>query len=379
MGGAIMKLVRVFFCLFLLISVLSPKIYAKTNIESKSLLINPILPVNQIDKEGYFHLGVKPGDVQVVYVEVENPTNESVNVHIEPANAVTSPYGGIIYVSDNEYENHSILNKQFELSNRIEAESVVTLEPNTKKSVPITIRVPEEGFGTILGGILFRTYIDSPVQYNEKGGEKTTFSIENEFVYALAIQLELPNLNNKGTGFSIGEPFLELYPSGPQIKMEMVNNKSTILKNISGKYMVKDHLDNELFSGHIQPFMMAPMTKIDYPIFWNHHELNDGTYTILYTMTIDGNETKEEASFLVELGTVNPVLENKQRQNPLLNNTKPYLTDKGESFWLDRNNIIIIIIGLFILLLIILIKVFLNKKQKATKRSNRPYPGDMYK
>jgi hypothetical protein len=289
---------------------------AQINSKSLPVSVMPILPDNQKDGvKGYFHLYVESGEEQQLYVKIHNPTNQDQIVDIAPANALTAQNGGIIYVSQNNSQHVGLIDEHYALNKHIQVDSEVTIDANSTLKVPVTITVPKGDVGTFLGGLLFNVKSSNGIQETNPNTNKATFSITNRFVYAMAIQLDLPEPATPS--FVLGNVNIETYPAEPKLLIHMRNESPMILRNVSGDYQVINSNGQTLFSGELEPFMMAPKSTINYPVNWNYKTMEPGHYSIILKMKVNGQtmietekafEIKNENMQTYQDALVQPVL-----------------------------------------------------------------------
>lgn len=298
-GGEFMKrFINSAFFLFLLTAVLcttvSPQV-AATEATKLPMSIKAILPANQkIGVNGYFNLQVKPAEKQTIYIEIKNNKSEDITVNLMPTNAYTQPSGGIFYDVDVESPETSLLDDSFALSQNISMDSEVSIKANQTVEVPIEVTVPVMSKGTIIGGVLIGEKTDASEQTSETVEKDTAqFKVITKTAFAIAIQLDLPG--QAESAFSFGEAGFNAV--GPNVFIEMRNDAPMIQRQISGVYKVSDKDGQELFSGKFEPIIMAPKTKINFPMQWDSSLLESGKYTLSITADVAGEEIFVEENF----------------------------------------------------------------------------------
>lgn len=291
---------------FILIAILSTTILSSSLVtaEEEEMLmgIKAILPDNQRDGVlGYFDLQVNSGEKQTIYIEVTNEKNEDILVRFIGTNAYTSPTGGIFYAEKTESPDISLLDETFALSKSISPENEVRVKANETAKVPIEVTVPDIEKGTILGGVLIEEIV-KPVEEEEEVLEKDTakFKVITKTNYAIVVQLDLPG--EVSPVFSFGKAGFN--PDGPKVFIEMINDAPMIQRDISGEYKVSNKDGEELFTGEFEPILMAPKTKINFPMHWNNSVLDPGKYTISITANVAGEQIVAEEDFEISGASV---------------------------------------------------------------------------
>jgi hypothetical protein len=252
---------------------------AENSPKSLPISVMPILPDNQKDGvERYFHLLFESGDIQQLNVKISNPTDQDQIVNIATANALTAQNGGIIYVSKNNSQHVGLIDQNYALKGYLQVESEVKVTARSTLNVPVTVKVPKGEAGSFLGGLLFTVKSSNTKPETNDNEGNATFSITNRFVYAMAIQLDLPKTAT--ASFVLENANVETYPSEPKLLIHMKNESPMILRDVSGSYEVTNDEGRTLFSGKWEPFMAAPKSEIHYPIAWNYKMMEPGNYFI---------------------------------------------------------------------------------------------------
>ncbi|MFC3040747.1 WxL protein peptidoglycan domain-containing protein [Virgibacillus xinjiangensis] len=248
--------------------------------------IEPVPADNQNEEiSGYFDLSVEPGQKQTIELKVTNNTEEGLILRGETVNAYTHPTGGMLYGMDIDSERALLLEDAVRLADYMEIDEEISVPPNSSVNVPVDITVPDVEAGTLLGAINLTT---EPTTQVEEAAEEdaANFVLNTETTYSVAVQLNLPE--EASTDFSLGE--VGIISNTAEVYMEMTNQAQMIQENIKGTYTVSDEAGNELFSGDIPTFKMAPKSGIQYVMPWEHESLEDGDYTL----TISGTAGTEQ-------------------------------------------------------------------------------------
>lgn len=340
-------------------------IHATDDSSQIPLIFSPELPESQVKGiEGYFHLQVESGQYQELWIQINNPNPEPVTVAIQSANAITAPNGGIIYVSQEETQDGSILDRKYEFATVVSVQNVVEMEPNSIQRIPITVR-PTLVEGTLLGGLLFTTEQISSINNSDKL-QRNTFSINNRFVYAMAIQLDFPGESIPKLSFE--QAYLELVPSEPRLNIKIKNDSPMIIKNISGEYRVYSDKGLLLFSNTLPIFTMAPKTEMAYPAYWNYETLKSGNYFVELTLNYENEIVEERKEFSIHTDNI-AITTAEKRVIPKVISSSDWTYFKGTS-WIIFSIIVAVS-------LIVIWKLNSKKRLNRANRRDKPYPGSM--
>ncbi|MFC5463554.1 DUF916 domain-containing protein [Lederbergia graminis] len=293
---------------------LIPSLLVNADENIAPIIVEPIYPDNQIKStKGYFDLIVDEKSSQSLNVRIKNNQNKTLIVYIEAANAYTNPKGGIMYEAEMSSPHTSLLSDAIQLKDYITVTDSVIIPPYSQTVVPLTLQVPETNAATILGGVRFKTINEDAKKDKVQNNETANFILKTESVHAIAIQLSLPNETKPD--FTFGSASFSPENKG-EILLEMINNAHYIQKDINGTYIVSDERENTLFSGEFQSIKMAPKSKINFPISWNHSVMEDGMYTLEIKVNINGIEVLDSKTFSIKQKDVQEYIEKNGAINP---------------------------------------------------------------
>jgi len=300
-----MKHIRIFtfmFALFIILCTAAFPCVASAGAAEQPMSVKPILPDNQkTGVIGYFNLLVNSGDKQTIYMQITNNKEENIVVTFAPVNAYTRPDGGIFYDAEIDSPETILLDKFFALSNYISMDKEVIIKPNETVNVPIEVTVPDIKSGSILGGVLISEKAPTSESIKEETKkDEATFKVVTKTVFAVAIQLDLPDMPTPA--FSFGKAGFN--PVGPNVFIEMRNDAPMIQRQISGVYKVTNKDGEELFAGKFEPIIMAPKTQINFPMHWDSAALEPGKYTLSVTANVAGKEIIAEENFNINNAAV---------------------------------------------------------------------------
>lgn len=361
------------FLLFILMLFLSQPmlIFAETNGTSTNMdyIVFPDIPDNQEKGiKGYLSLNMKPNQKQNVKVNIKNISNKEITLKIVTANGMTALKGDLFYDNKNS-EISKITAPKFEMKNNIHIQDIVTVPPKEIISVPVTLQAPSESTGVYLGGILFTPVRDKQEKINLDTLPDSGISVQAniEVSFLMAVQFNMPSQD--APELLIDEAKINIMPSSVDVNVQIVNDTSTIVKKVNGKYEVLNNNDEVLFKGEIKDFDFAPRSEIYYPLKWNADKLSPGKYKLSIQLTYNGeNEIKfVKKNILFEV-------ENKQ--------LKDYQESIGVKPVLVYTDYKLIVIGVAIIIFALLLVVgiciiFVRYRKKKDKKNERYKPMDL--
>ncbi|KGR89467.1 hypothetical protein CD30_16870 [Ureibacillus massiliensis 4400831 = CIP 108448 = CCUG 49529] len=326
--------------LFLFVLFYSNTVFVKAQDVDMPITVEPIYPENHNSSTiGYFNLNVNPGDQQTIEIKITNNKNEEINVSLASAYAYTNATGGIMYKDVIDSLDTELIENGIHIKENITVQDTVTLPPQGSETVPIEITVPEADGETLLGGVLIAAQGDTMQQKQEVEEGTANFTINTEMVIAMAVQLNLPNTVD--TDFQIGDA--GIYGENAQVYIEMENHAQKIQEDISGTYSVHNDKGEELFNGGFEPFKMAPMSKIRFPIQWGYEMLEDGNYTIRINGHVQGNDFTEVRELQIRKEDVDDFVEQQQTEVTVAKE------DNGIPTWIWIAGVVLIGIIMFLL------------------------------
>lgn len=297
---------------------------AKAQDTKLPLTIDPIYPKNQNPQtKGYFDLSVHSNEKQLLKVRITNNEAKQITVNIKPANAFTNPSGGMMYGKEINSPDTILLPNAIRMAKYIGVQKSVTVPPSSSAEIPITIKVPKTNGQTLLGGILFTMQGNQTEKRQSVKKGTANFVLKSETVYAVAMQLNLPN--KVATHFLIGQAGFS--PENGNVYIEMTNDSQKIQEGINGSYTISNESGKKLFDGNFGPFKMAPESKIRYPIQWRAKTIDNGNYIIMLNGNVDGTKFKVTKKFTIGSNDVKEYAQKNQSNLPQTN------VNKGISKW----------------------------------------------
>ena len=269
---------------------------------------------NQIGKAEYYHVPGKPGETIKLQAKLSNNSNQPLEVKVVPLNAYSSNTG-IFYQSPAEVDSSrfSLSDEKYGLAQYMAEVSPITLQPRQSEVVSFSVAVPELNKGSLLGSIRFVIFEGTTEVDNAESGQKDSQLLIDKYqAIDTAIQIDLPESDRSLVAF--GD--LSFNEDIANLNLEIINQAAIIQENISGTYEILDANKRVLFDGTIPSFKMAPMSKFQYAIPWNHKTLSPGTYTFTLKSFIDGKQMKDAKTFEITNQSAANVKEKQAEVNP---------------------------------------------------------------
>lgn len=304
--------------------------------------IAPIKTANQLEKNaGYIDVVNNPSASQDVKVMVSNNSNKPQKFIVDASDATTSDGLSIDYVPKNQKLigndtfSHTILNKDHQQR--------LLLNAHSSSIVTFNLKFPYHKFdGIIMGGISVYQDDNNSNQNNNHQG----ISINNKFVYSIAVLLRNNSKNNVKPNLSAGNVFQTTLNYRPVIKTSLTNDKNNFIRGLSTNTVIKNSDGKTVADNNTTLGQVAPISKF-HLVTPLSNELSTGTYT-LYGHAKDANN---HSWSWVKRFDVTGKNENETKNN-LLNDDSGF------------NPIYILYILILILILIIIFILYRYKKYK---------------
>lgn len=310
----------------------------------------PIYPDNQVNgKNGYFELNVAPKQNQVLQIELQNYSEKTITIDIE-ANRATTSDAGITSYKKSKNEKDDTLKVDFESLVHLE-EQEVALKAKEKKTIKITLQMPDESFvGQVLGGIHFSQKPDE----KEKNEKKN--AVYNTFSYSIAVLLT-ENKQQVENQLKLIDVYADQRNYRNFIEARIQNAAPTMIKNLSVKSEIFEKNSSKAsYQANKTSLRMAPNSTFNFGLDLQNTELIPGDYTLKMTADADGKEYKFSKDFTIS-----------RKQANELNDQAVYIEKK------DNKQLYMIIAG--ILLVVIVVVIILIKRKRANKKKQKNKKG----
>lgn len=292
MKRKIIGIVGAFAAVFLVCGAFQSTVKAAT---SMPYSVSAVLPDNQMDKtKTYFDLKMRPGEKQMIEVELTNAADRDITVEMSANTAITNDNG----IVDYSYMGHKFdktLKHPFSSLAKMERET--TIPKQSSKRVQVALTMPENGFkGTILGGLRF----NEKEAENAKQKKASGVQIENKYAFVVGVVLQESDEKSK-ENFDLGN-----------IKPSQVNFRNVLKANVQNKaalivpemeikaYVTKKGGKKVLFETNKEHLRMAPNSNFNYGISWDNKPFKPGKYTLHMQLKASDKTWKWKKDFEIE-------------------------------------------------------------------------------
>ncbi|WP_167629747.1 DUF916 and DUF3324 domain-containing protein [Listeria valentina] len=292
MKRKIIGIVGFFAVVFLAFGVFQSTAKAAT---SMPFSVSAVLPDNQVDKtKTYFDLRMRPGEKQIIEVELANASDREVTVETSANTAITNDNG----IVDYSYTGHKFdKTLKYPFSSLAETDKETTIPKQSSKRVQVVLTMPKDGFkGAILGGLHFK----EKEHKNAKQKESSGVQIENKYAFVVGVVLQESDEKQKES-FDLRE-----------IKPSQVNFRNVLKANVQNKaalivpemeikaYVTKKGDNKTLFETNKEHLRMAPNSNFNYGIGWDNKPFKPGKYTLHMQLKASDKTWKWTKDFEIE-------------------------------------------------------------------------------
>lgn len=309
------------------------------------------IPENQIDTSlTYFDLLMKPGQTQVLAVDVVNESNEVLSVKVEAISASTSRTGIIDYTTPNVKD--KTLKTPF---------SEIATPATPELSVPaggsaiaqVTVTMPAASYdGVVLGGIAI-TKIPKEIPNAVSEGGSVAMGVQNVYSYVLGVKLSETE-TVVSPEFEMDSAVAESVDYHSVVTHYLRNGAAAIVKGMELNVDVYKKDTNELVA-HVEKsdVDMAPNSVLPLAVSMDSGgDWAPGDYRSVITIKANGKTQELETFFSIDRTEVASIT---QRNIPNSN-----VASAGAfQLW-----VFIFIIAILLLLILILLLLLLFKRRK---------------
>ncbi|MFF2459738.1 DUF916 and DUF3324 domain-containing protein [Peribacillus simplex] len=307
--------------------------------------VETVIPKNQVDKKKtYFDLMMKPGQKQVLEINLRNDTENDVNIN-PLIHSATTNLNGVVEYGENDIESDSTLLYKMEDIVKTEEEIIIPAKGNYK--VKMDVVMPKEDLdGVLAGGIILQEKTEGTGDKQKENENNKGLSIENEFAYVVAILLR-ENENEVKPEIQLNDVFPDQINARNVINANIQNIMPMYMNQMTVKAKVTKKGDSQvMYESNKEGMQMAPNSNFDYPISLHGERLEAGEYTLEMTAASMGEEWHWKRNFKIDGGLAKK------------------LNDSDVSIQKDYTWLYVIIGGIVILLALILCVIFMRRKKK---------------
>ena len=304
-----------------------------------------LYPENQKDKAlGYYDLLMKQGEEQQIQLQLNNASNQPMQVAIAISSAKTNG-NGVVTFGPNDIEVDDSL--KHDLSKLMTAPKEVTLTPNSRTVVDFTIAVPEEAFeGYIAGGIQLKPIV------KEHASTKKEEVVLNKFAFVVGVLLSESETQNIKPDLQLNDVSLKLKNARYTVFANISNTKSVFAENLTAMIKIRKKGEKKpLLEVEKKQLRMAPNSMMELPIFLENQKVTAGEYTAdVEVKTQNGQRWKWANNF--RFSKIEAEQINKQKSIENTASSKPW--------WI-----------LYILCIFLVLAIFFIIKRKLRKGANK--------
>ncbi|KQL33082.1 cell surface protein [Bacillus sp. FJAT-25509] len=247
--------------------------------------VSAVIPSNQIDQsKTYFDLRMKPGQKQILEVQIKNDTDKNIVVEAKANSVITNSSGIADYSISNPKVDDTL---EIPFTNIAKVKKETKIPAKSEATVEITIEMPKQQFdGVILGGLNFSEKED----VEEANKKNDNLQINNKYAYVIGVVLRETD--------KVIKPDLKLNGIQPKIvnarnvvTANIQNIKPAMLKNLSVDAKVFTEQGKKiLHETKKENLRMAPNSNFDYAMDWGDRALESGNYRLEMKAT-DGEKS----------------------------------------------------------------------------------------
>jgi hypothetical protein len=227
---------------------------------------------------------MKPGQKQILKVQIKNNTDKNIVVEAKANSAITNSNGIADYSISNPKVDDTL---DIPFTNIAKVKKETKIQAKSEVTVEITIEMPKQQYdGVILGGLHFSEKEDE----EQAKKEDESIQINNKYAYVIGVLLRETD--------KVIKPDLKLN----EIKPTQINARNVVtanLQNIKPAMLKSLSVDAKVYTEQGKKILhetkkenlrMAPNSNFDYAISWDHLAFESGTYRLEMKAT-DGDQT----------------------------------------------------------------------------------------
>lgn len=294
-----------------------------------------VINTEKLETKDELNFKLNVGEVTQAQVELVNKSQQDKKVSITINNATNDENGQLIYNSPQAEVNDS---KLLSVPKVMTADREVVIEANSKKVLPLTIKMPDQKFtGIILGGI---TFLDESSRGEVQEG--SNMGIINQMSYTLPIIIRQTDEKEEA---KLELKQIKLSEKGKTLEVGIDNLKGHILPNVDVTYVIKTRSGKVIDTFKTAGGKLAPHHTYVRSLSLKKLPLTSSKYTIDIKAESDHGNWNWSENF--ELSSQQRF----EKVKEILNNKVNWMVVFG----------IIIVLLLLVLILIQLIKIKKNK------------------
>lgn len=307
--------------------------------------VEPQFPDNQMEKNGYFDLLMKPDQEQVIRIKVSNTGKKDVKISPKVYVARTNSNGVVEYGNSADKSDKTLPYDITELVTPLKEDS--SIAPNKTEELQFKIKMPKEPYkGSLVGGII----LEDKNAKEKAESENEGMNIVNTFSYSVAIVLK-ESEEKLAPNLTLGKVEANQDNARNVVAATLHNPVATFINQvkIDAKVFKQGKADQTVLHSIKSSMQIAPNSYFAYPIPYNGKKMVPGKYTLdMVVSTNKGDEWKFKRDFEIT-----------RDEAKKFNDKDVSIEPEEETNW-------ILIAGIIIGVIIILLLIYLiyRKKQK---------------
>lgn len=322
-----------------------------------------IVPDNNIDRLGFYHVPGNPGDTIPLQAKLFNLTDQPIEILVIPLNAYTA-LDGISYQDPTNMDSvvFALADENYGLAQHIQAADTVHLAANASMLVDLKVSVPDISDGILLGGIRFAVFAGTQQVQNEEV-DSSTILIDEYLAIDTAIQIDLPGKVQPSV--TAGIPKL----TNKGLCVPVVNGAAMIQENVTGTYQITNSQNTVLLEGSAILPKMAPMSEAHLFQPWDA-AWKEGDYTLTMQISVNGQTFDYARPFIIGEEAIVEMEEGQQSavNEPAQESGIATAAETSGVAYTQKTLIYIVVIGIPLLFISLVIWNH-QRKRKVTKRA----------
>lgn len=258
--------------------------------------VTPEFPKSQVEgSNSYFDLNLAEGETETLLLNVQNASEDSIQVQVTPHTAYTNVHGVVEYGKDAEKPDTSLL---YSLDQLIVPSGVIELAGNETKTIPVPIHMPEASFEGFLAGGLRITEVKE--EQEEMTSNEEGVAIKNEFAYVVGVVVS-NSRNSVQPNLELLDVFADQLNYRNVVSATIQNFTPTFVNRMSVEATIQRAGENEiLYEASEEMIQMAPNSHFDFPISLEGDRFQSGDYVLNLKATSGEEEWVWERTFTIE-------------------------------------------------------------------------------
>lgn len=343
------QLLPILLSLMTLIWLIPVQVFADEETEDNSEFnfhVKPVFPKSQLESgsSSYFDLNLGAGQSDTLALELNNHSNEPIEIEISAHTAFTNVNGVVEYGKDDEDPDPTL---PASLKNLLKLPGNVTLKSKETRIIDLPLTMPKKEFeGVLAGGIKLKEVKKD----NEDDNKGTGVAIKNDFSFVIGVVAS----NNRSAidpGLDLLDVFADQLNYRNVFSATIQNYTSTFVNKLEVEATIREEGSSEVLYETTQEGMqMAPNSHFNFPISLEGDRFKSGTYVLNMKARSEDEEWTWEKTFEVKADEARRL------------NRDDVTIDDSVNWWM------IATISILILLLVVVGYLVYRRKKFETKK-----------